>query len=376
MSILKRGNKYWVDFSFNRQRYRLSSPDNSLAGAKAYEALLRHNLAYGISIKKEEVVDDKSVPDFKSFSWEWFESYVKTNNKHSEILNKESLLRVHLNPFFGDIKLDEIKSREIEAYKSKKMQENQSNKSINNHLIVLNKCLNTAKEWKVVSEVNIAKLLKVATKEIDFLRQEKCYKLLDHCEGIVKDMVVIALNTGLRFGELIGLKTTDIDLELNLITVKRSITRGIIGTPKSNKIRHIPLNKSVIETVKDKLNYDGFLFHKENGDFLNSVTCLRWLHKACDKGGLEKVGWHVLRHTFASHLAQNGVSMIIIQKLLGHADIKTTMRYSHISEPVIKGAIDTLNLNSWHNNVTIQKEEEKDNVIKPLLNLVGNEISK
>ena len=82
MSVYKRGNKWWVRFRFNHQRYFKCSPENSQAGAKAYEALLRQKLSRGepiIEVKKEIEI----IPTFKEFSDKWFAVYVKTNNKYS-----------------------------------------------------------------------------------------------------------------------------------------------------------------------------------------------------------------------------------------------------------------------------------------------------
>lgn len=73
------------------------------------------------------------------------------------------------------------------------------------------------------------------------------------------------------------------------------------------------------------------------------MSCLRWLHKACRKAGLRNIGWHTLRHTFASHLAQNGVSIMLIRELLGHSDIRTSMRYSHLTPLATREAIKSLN---------------------------------
>jgi len=344
MSTYKRGDKWWIRFRFNHKRYFKCSPENSQIGAKAYEASLRQKLARGEQIV-EKHVEVEAIPTFKEFSEKWFNVYVKTNNKYSEILNKESLLRAHLNPFFGQKPLNKISNLDIESYKAKKLQSGQANKSVNNHLIVLNKCLNTAKEWGVIENTPRIKLLKVQPQKFDFLNTEECQLLLDNCDGLLKEMVLFALKTGLRFGELIALEWSDIDFKSNLATVQKSISRGRLGSPKSNKIRHVPLLGDISDTLSFRFKKQGLVFSKD-GQPLGPMLCLRWLHLACRQAGLRKIGWHTLRHTFASHLAQNGVSIVLIKELLGHADIKTTMRYSHLTSQAIRGAIETLNKKS------------------------------
>ncbi len=85
-------------------------------------------------------------------------------------------------------------------------------------------------------------------------------------------------------------------------------------------------------------------FQNEKGEHLSDSKCKRPLWKACSEAGLDrKVGWHVLRHTFASHLVMNGVSLKTVQDLLGHTDIKTTLRYMHLNPKVRRDAVQTLN---------------------------------
>jgi len=365
MSVYKNKNKYWVSIYCHNKRYRKLSPQNTYAGAKAYEALLRQKLAHGESIveKKKEIV---VIPNFKEFSDKWFEVYVKNNNKYSEVLNKESLLRAHLNPFFGQKQLDKISNLDIESYKAKKMQSGQSNKSVNNHLIVLNKCFNTAQEWGIIKVTPKIKLLKVQPQKFDFLSSEECQSLLDNCDGMLKEMVLFALKTGLRFGELIALEWSDIDFKNNLVTVQKSIARGHLGSPKSNKIRYVPLLEDVKDTISSRYKKHGTVFDKENKP-LGPVLCLNWLHRACKRAGLRRIGWHTLRHTFASHLAQNGVSVVLIKELLGHADIKTTMRYSHLTPQAIRGAVETLANNFGHHLVTTSKVNHENILISGLV---------
>ncbi len=87
---------------------------------------------------------------------------------------------------------------------------------------------------------------------------------------------------------------------------------------------------------------------------LKSLHALRSLKKTCENAGLRKIGWHTLRHTFASHLAVNSVPMKAVQELLGHANIVTTMRYSHVSHATLRDAVKTLDeRNFGHNMVTM-----------------------
>ena len=337
MSIRKTHGAWWVDFRFSRIRYRKRSPDNTRAGAQAYEALLRQRLARGEPIVGERV----EVPTFKEFSQKWFEVYVKNNNKPSEQLTKERILRVHLVPFFGRFKLDSIKNVNIEEYKASRLKRELTSKTINNQLTVLSKCLVTAKEWGVIDSIPTVKLLRIAPSSFDYLTLEECHLLLDCARGeeVYGDMLLLALKTGLRFGELIALDWNDVDLRKGELTIRRSIVNGELqDSTKSNKIRYIPLTNEVNEMLRVEKKVTGYVFNKE-GEPINYSSSCKVLARLCKKAGLRTVYWHVFRHTFASHLAQNGVAIQVIQKLLGHSDIRTTMRYSHLNQSNLHDAV-------------------------------------
>lgn len=347
-----------MDFRFDGVRYRKRSPDNTVSGAKIYETVLRHKLASGEPIERKE----KKELTFKEFSDDWFETYVKNNNKHSEILTKEMVLRVHLVPHFGRMPLENISSLEIEKCKAKKLKEGLCPKSVNNHISVLRTSLQCALEWNAVKACPIIRRLKTPPSKYDFLTTEESSQLIDAAEGIWREMIKIALGTGLRFGELIALTWNDVDFEKDEFTIRRAFAKNMLGSPKSNRIRYIPMTESVYQVLSSKLNREGYVFADGKGQHLKQIPCLKKLHRICKKAGLRKIGWHCFRHTFASHLAQAGANLVAVQGLLGHSDIRTTMRYTHINDAVLREAINILDLkdneeskNFSHNVVTTPK---------------------
>jgi len=352
MTVIKRGNSYWIDIGFNRSRYRKRSPDNSYKGAQAYEALIRQKLARGEPINDVPEINT----NFRDFVEEFFERYAKINNKLSEVRSKRSALNVYLIPSFGKLNLKNITNYEIEKFKAERQKQGLSNKYINNLLCVLSKSLSIAEEWGILEKRPKIKHLKVAPQKFDFLSKEESETLLSNADGFLKDMILFALHTGLRFGEIIALAWNDINFKENILTVSKSVSRGYLGSTKNNKIRHVPLSNDLIKTLERRKlnkNQDELVFPNTVGKFLIQERCRNWLHKICKKASLRKIGWHTFRHTFASRLAENGISMRTIQELLGHADTNTTMRYAHLSPLVLREAIKTLEKPIiWHNSVT------------------------
>nr|MDA3863466.1 site-specific integrase [Deltaproteobacteria bacterium] len=155
-------------------------------------------------------------------------------------------------------------------------------------------------------------------------------------------MFTIAVKTGLRRGELFGLRWKDIDFKKSILYVRKNYVRGKITTPKSRKSRSVPLTESTLDLLKSYMHKRKFIFSKKDGSHLSVSRGGKLLRKACKKAEIEPCGWHVLRHTFASELVSSGVPIAVLKELLGHSDVKTTMRYTHLSPKVQREAIGIL----------------------------------
>lgn len=340
MSVKQRGSKWWVMFRYKGQRIAKPSPINTKADAKDYEALLRQKLING---DLQETKPKKQF-NYAEFAKEWMDTYVKSNNKESEYINKSSMLKKHILPFFGKIPLDKITNFDIEKFKVIKQTEGLSNKTINNSLIALNKSFHSAMDWEILDKIPKIKLLNVEPQKFDFLSQSELRQLLDKTTGDIHDMILITSKTGMRHGELTALAWSDICLKPGneQITIQKSVYRGKITSPKSNKIRHIPLTKEVIEMLKNRQNKTGLLFPSSRSTPLVPYLTRRRLREACTEAEIRQIGWHTLRHTFASHLVQGGVPIYTVKDLLGHSEIAITQRYAHLGQSDTRNAISTL----------------------------------
>lgn len=343
MAVRKFRHTWWIDFQFNDARYRKRSPENTRTGALAFEATLRHKLAHGLPISK--VINEEQQQTFEQFARQWLEQYVATNNKPSEQRNRRYILTSTLIPFFGGKRLQEITARTIEQYKAAKAKEGVSNKTVKNHLTILNRCLATGYDWLALSgEPPKIKWPKCEPREMDFLSFGECELLLASAQGLDHEMVLTAVRTGMRQGELKGLQWSAINWENRSIAVRHSLdtyTKALVS-PKSNRIRHLPMDADVYEVLFRRKRDTGYVFSDEDGrPFFYNRLNIR-LGKVCTRAGLRRIGWHTLRHTFASHLAMRGVPLTAVKELLGHASIMTTMRYSHLAPSTLRSAIEVL----------------------------------
>jgi integrase len=157
-------------------------------------------------------------------------------------------------------------------------------------------------------------------------------------------MVVLALHTGLRIGELRALRWDDVDLVSGKLHVRRSVYRAdSIGPPKSGQAREVPLNSVALRVLRGHRHLRGpLVFCRADGAFLGETEPYEPLAGFCRRAGLRTVAFHTLRHTFAPHLVMRGKPMNTVQELLGHATIEMTMRYAHLSPDVRRDAVESL----------------------------------
>jgi site-specific recombinase XerD len=150
-------------------------------------------------------------------------------------------------------------------------------------------------------------------------------------------IVALALNTGLRRGELFSLRWDEIDFTTNVLTIPRT---------KAGRTRHVPMNanvRSILGTLESRGRSPYVLPSAKGSTPLDAHNFVRRVFRpALKRAGIEAFRWHDLRHTFASRLVMRGVDLRSVQELLGHTDIKMTLRYSHLSPAHLLAAVERL----------------------------------
>lgn len=364
---------WWVDFRFNHTRIRKRSPENSRAGALAYEATLRKKLGNGESIDKPQAATQEQT--FGQFAEEWLTNYAEPNNKPAEQMNKRNAMRKSFIPRLGKLSVEAVTAYHIEQCKAALLKSGLSPKTINNHLTILNTCLKTAYEWlNLPGTPPKIKKLKAPPPVTDYLSPAEIDLLLGSATGLVRDLIIVAYHTGMRQGEIEGLQWGSVDWQNRSITVRhsRDSCTKALGTTKSNRERYIPMDADVYSTLFNRKKATGYVFTHEDGrPFLDNRYTRQKLQDLCKKVGLRKIGWHTFRHTFASHLVMRSVPLNTVQALLGHSDIKTTMRYAHLAPSTMRQAIDMLNP-----RVALDQDFGQPVVSAWVANLAGHEAQK
>lgn len=160
-------------------------------------------------------------------------------------------------------------------------------------------------------------------------------RVLDGTNPQMRALVLLAINTGLRKGELYNLKWEDVDLGRRVLAVRGK-------TAKSRRLRHVPLS-AVAHTLLsglDRVEGNPYVFRGRRGKRLVNID--KAFGRLLAKAGIEDASFHCLRHTFASRLVGKGVPLYAVQKLLGHSDPKLTARYSHLAPDALAAAVAVL----------------------------------
>lgn len=231
-------------------------------------------------------------------------------------------------------------------------------KTINGQVGTLLKCLRTAIEWGESDKLPIIRPLRCDPEEFDYLTEGEAQKLLEASSGAYKTAILLALHTGMRFGELMALNWEKVDFVKKQIIVKDNFSVGVLGSTKGNKIRYIPMTQDLYDHLISISPKIGFVLKGPDGLRFRPECSRTAIHSICNKAGLRQIGWHKLRHTFASRLAEKGVTILTIKELMGHSDIRTTMRYAHLGQHTLRDAIKVLEtahtFNLRHHSVTAE----------------------
>ncbi|MCB9489075.1 MAG: site-specific integrase [Deltaproteobacteria bacterium] len=352
-NVRKTKNGYLFDFyhkdiygNLHRSRHliRPSVMDRRKAEAIARRLLNEaQKLGYVPGYDPEPSTNLEGVLDcypFDRFISMWFSDWIKTHaKKHSDVVWTESSLRSRLVPFFKDTPLDEIDAWMVDQFKTRCRQGPGpvlSPKSVNNHLSTLRRIFDDARRWGYLESVPVITSLDLddapdfrgwTTSERDqFLRT--CWKLRRNWFAYF----YLATHTGLRHGEICGLRWRDIDFDKQQFEVKVALYRGHEGTPKSKRKRPIPMTPE-LRTILQAIPRRGErVFYSTEGNELGPNAGTKVLKTVSRLAGVPVIRKHDLRHTFGNSIAPNEGGFMAANQVMGHEDPKMTMNYCHVKD--------------------------------------------
>ena len=296
----------------------------------------------------------------------WITAQRKTGKAAVRTLNRFTDL--------GGTRLADITAWQLEKWRTRKLKSGAKPATVNRDLGTLKAALNRAVEWGYLDANPLAAVKPVKTDDLGrprFLSEEEETLLRDaldrrekrHCAARenankwrserdyptmpdlrilpfvdhLQPIVLLALNTGMRRGEIFRLTWDDVDLDRAMLTVRGS-------GAKSGKTRHIPLNSEALEILRfwqERSTRTALVFPGTEGARLDNID--HGWQKLCADAPLTRFRFHDLRHTFASKLVMAGVDLNTVRELLGHSDIKMTLRYAHLAPEHKAAAVARLN---------------------------------
>jgi integrase len=286
----------------------------------------------------------------------WLSDCVCGTVRESTFSRDKYLMTNHVAPAIGRLKLKNLSALHLQSLYRERLDSALSGSTVQKVHHVLHKALAQAVKWSLIPR-NPADAVKAPTptpKEMHPLSAQQARELLEAArKDRLEALYILAVHTGMRRGELLGLKWEDCDLDNATVRVRRTLTRTdngrrlALGEPKTKKSRRtVRLTQRAVEAVRshqvrqaeEKLKVgslyqnQGLVFAGEGGGLINpSNLRQRSFAPLLERAGLPPITFHDLRHTCASLLFQKNVHPKFVQELLGHASVAITLdTYSHM----------------------------------------------
>jgi len=361
---------YYVYISHRGQRKAKKVGDKSLAKkvAKSIEAKL---VLGDLDMEK---FNSKS-PTFKKYAEMWCQlPHERADRTQGHYVSN---VRKHIYPALGNRDISKIRRKDIKALFDN-LNASMRQNSLQMVRIPLNMIFKHALESEIievnpVTDITLSKTAKVkitpldAQGQVDLLEQAQVYR-----DGMFYPHLLTLLRTGLRSGELCGLKWSDIDFQDRFIEVSRTRSSGIVSPTKNRLTRQVDMSMQVTETLKElKLTkqkqalktgmpFSEWVFSQEDGRALRENVTTRALNKCLDKAELPKMRTHDLRHTYATTRLLRGHDISDVSYQLGHSSISITYDlYTHWIPGKFKSQVDDLDMQLNDTHMQLESNLEK-----------------
>ncbi len=352
MGVYQKGNRWYIDYYLpdGRRKREVVGHVNKITRFLAEKAL---KARIGEIVQGKFNLEMATKPVMFNRLVENYLKYAKDN--HRSYKRDISISKVLLK-FFSKMPLATITSWHVEKFKSRRKEEGKSLSTVNRELTVLKRVFNLGIEWKLTTHnpVKGVRFFKIPLGKLRVLSEEEFHKLFNSASPHLKPILIIAISTGMRRGEVLNLKWEDIDFKTGVIFVRDS---------KSYESRVIPMSESLKGALMElrKHSDNEYLFCNGDGTPIESVN--RSFHTARRRSGIAYCTFHCLRHTFATRAVMAGVDIVTVQELLGHKTIAMTKRYSHPTPEHKKKAVELVSIDTSLDTSIQLKEFTKATVV-------------
>jgi integrase len=343
--VFQRKGSYWIDYKDAqgvRHRKKVA-PDKRVA--KEILADIESKVARRVHLG----IFEESKISFADFTKTWKERMSPTLSPRT-VERWNGIIDNHLIPFFSGA-LRSMTIAQVETYRTKRLEDGVTPSTVNREVMLLKHIINKAIKWEylTITPIKDIKAFKEPSGRTRWLSQEEIETLLAACtldsfpadsnhanrsyskllKHYLKPFMIIALNTGMRRGEILSITRKNIDWKNRLVTLEHT---------KNGEKRHVYLNQAALMAFKQlPPRLDAETLFPFTEDQIGMAV-----RRAINRAGIKDFRLHDMRHTFASFQAMNGIQGRGLQVLLGHKDQRMTMRYSHLSDEYLREAVNSV----------------------------------
>lgn len=344
--LYRRGKIWWITYQgLDGKQHFESSGSDLKADGEYLLACRRKAIAEG---NPPAVTSRRALNATVSELADRYEKFVKGQKAAG---TKKGFIR-ELRAEFGAVKVNALTMAAVDAWKARLLSEDRPSRkggdslrpplapaSVNRRLACLKHMMTKARDWEMIGKdaldrVRRVKLQKEENRRLRFLSVAECQELIAAAEPHLKPVLLFALNTGCRKSEILGLTWDRVDLKHGFIHLDKT---------KSGERRDIPINatlRAVLKKLVRRVDSPLVFYNPETGGRWHDLK--RSFGTACRKVKIQDFRFHDLRHTFASQLVMAGVDLTTVSRLLGHASLTMTLRYSHLAPDHLKSAVEVL----------------------------------
>jgi integrase len=329
-------------------------------------AEVAEKLARAIAEREGGVAFDAGKLTLSEYLERWLDGSVKNSVKVRTYETYVARKRNYIDPYLGPVKLDKVTPAHLQGLYARLLEQGLSTATVRQAHSLLSAALKKALKWQLIgyNPADAVDPPRIVSPEIVTLSREQVHTLLEASRqwpphrpsdppairpGRYEALLTLAVTTGMRQGELLGLRWSDVDLERGVLRVRRTAdTRhgsARWGTPKSGAGRSVKLTRLAVDALRRhrkrqaeerlilgaRFEDQGLVFPNLSGGVIIASTLHRSFKTLLRYAGLPSVRFHALRHTAATLMLEANVNPRVVQEMLGHANIRQTMdTYSHV----------------------------------------------
>lgn len=338
MGLYKRKDSqfYWMTFRYNGKKVFESTGTANKKLAERIHAKWLTEIEEGRWFEKAAISDITVAEVMDKYMKEVSPSLApSTDFRNSQIVK-------NLKAFFGDTPLKDVTPAVVSSYKAACLEKEYSRETILRELELLRRIFNIAiQEWELCRDNPVPKALKtlgkIDNKRVRYLSADELQRLTVALPSWLRPIVTIARHTGLRRRNILELTWQQVDLGRKVIAIPKTKNGSAIG---------IPLNETAIKTLAEVQRirhlHSPYVFCESDGKQYTRDKVSMAFIRACKRAQIENMRFHDLRHDFASNLTQSGIDINRVRELLGHKDLRMTLRYCHLAPENLSEAVKVL----------------------------------